>query len=190
MAVGNQERLVFSPTVEALLMRGVGNRMTPQLQEQLRGLGIDLGKPLLPAYPSEAWQQAVELVARALHPELPMAEAQWKLGESTVYGFEQTVLGKAMVALSKLIGPRRALLRFPTMSRSSNNYSSMRLRELAFNDFEVTCEPYEGWSEYVQGCIRAVLDVTGANDPKVELVDYARDQERVVLRATWTDDKA
>jgi uncharacterized protein (TIGR02265 family) len=185
-----QERLVFSPSVEALLMRGVGHRMTPGLQEQLRELGIDLGKPLLPAYPTEVWERAVEVVARALHPDLSMAEAQWKLGESTVYGFEQTVLGKAMVALSKLIGPRRALLRFPTMSKSSNNYSSMSLRELAANDFEVVCEPFVGWSEYVQGCIRAVLDVTGAKDPRVELVSHAREAERIVLRASWRDDRA
>lgn len=170
-------------------MRGVGHRMTPRLHAELRELGIDLGKPLLPAYPSETWERAVEWVARALYPELSMGEAQWKLGESTVYGFEQTVLGKAMVALSKLIGPRRALLRFPTMSRSSNNYSSMKLRELGPADFEVVCEPFMGWSEYVQGCIRAVLDVTGAKDPKVELVSHQREAERLVLRATWRDDK-
>src|SRR4051794_26244070 len=110
------ERLVFSPSVEALLMRGVGNQMTPGLKAQLRNVGIDLDRPLLPAYPSDTWQTAVGVIAKTLHPHLSMGQAQWKLGESTVYGFEQTVLGKAMVALSKLIGPRRALLRFPSMA--------------------------------------------------------------------------
>lgn len=179
------ERLVFSNSVEALLLRGVGNKMTPELEEGLQGLGFDLRKPLLPAYPLDKWQDAVDLVARSLYPDLPMNEAQWKLGESTVIGFEETMLGKAMVALSKLIGPRRALLRFPTMSRSSNNYSSMSAKEVSPSDFEMTCQPYVGWPEFIQGCLHAVIRVCGARSPRVDLVEHVPDQERIVLRATW-----
>lgn len=181
----NQERYVFSPSVEALLMRGIAGRMTPNLEEGLRKLGIDIAKPLQPAYPLDKWLKAVDLVAATVHPELPMPEAQKKLGESTVYGFEQTMLGKAMVAFSKVIGPRRALLRFPSMSRSSNNYSGMEAKEISPNQFELVCFPYVGWPEYVQGCIHAVVDVTGAKEPKVEIVEHDVAKERLVLRATW-----
>jgi uncharacterized protein (TIGR02265 family) len=182
------ERLVFSTSVEALVVRGVGDRMTPALKAELRGLGFNLDKPLLPAYPSDDWQKAVDAIARSLHPELTMGEAQRKLGESTVYGFEQTVLGKAMVALSRIIGPRRALHRFPMMSRSSNNFSRMEARELAPSDFELVCDPYVGWPEYVQGCIRAVIDVCGGKDPRVDLVSHSPEIEQVVLRASWRAD--
>jgi uncharacterized protein (TIGR02265 family) len=182
------ERLVFSPSVEALVVRGVGAKMTPALKAELGTLGFNLDKPLLPAYPSDDWQKAVDAIARALHPELSMGEAQRKLGESTVYGFEQTVLGKAMVALSRIIGPRRALHRFPTMSRSSNNFSRMEAREVAPNDFELICEPYVGWPEYVQGCIRAVVDVCGGKEARVDLVSHSPETERIVLRATWRAD--
>src|SRR5271168_4528786 len=101
------ERLVFSPSVEALLIRGVGERMTPGLADQLRALGIDLGKPLLPAYRSDTWQQAVDLIAKELYPGEPMGEAQRRLGESTVVGWEHTLVGKAMFAITRLYGPRR-----------------------------------------------------------------------------------
>lgn len=178
------ERLVFSQSVEALLIRGVGARMTPQLEDRLRRVGIDLRR-LLPAYSQETWERAVEVVAKELYPDLPMGEAQWKLGESTVYGWGETMLGKAMFALSKVIGPKRALQRFPSMSRASNNYSTMLAHELSPNEFELICEPFAGWPEYVQGCLRAVIDVTGAKEPKVELVEHDRARERIVMRATW-----
>lgn len=181
------ERLVFAPSVEALLLRGVGNQLTPTVHEQLRQVGIDLARPLLPAYPSDTWQAAVTVVARALYPGLPMAEAQWKLGESTVYGWEQTVIGKAMITFSRLLGPKRVLMRFPTMSRSSNNFSSMSVRELGPQDLEAVIEPYVGWPEYTQGCLRAVLHVAGAHEPSVDVVAHARDTERLVLRARWRE---
>ncbi len=183
--MSSPERLVFSPSVEALLVRGVGDRMTPQLQERLRALGIDVGKPLLPAYPLDKWQEAVDAVAAALYPGVAMKEAQWKLGESTVLGFEKTMLGKAMVGVSRVIGPRRALLRFPSMSRSSNNYSTMTANEVAPGNIEMVCDPYVGWPEYVQGCLHAVMQMCGAQEPKVELVEHSPQKERLVLRALW-----
>ena len=72
-----QERLVFSPSVEALLVRGVGNKLTPSLQDKLRSLGFDVSRPLLPAYPLDKWQEAVDLVAQDLYPGMSMNEAQW-----------------------------------------------------------------------------------------------------------------
>ncbi len=127
----------------------------------------------------------MDLVAGSLYPGLSMGEAQWKLGESTVYGFEGTMLGKAMIALSRVIGPRRALLRFPTMSRSSNNFSHMEAKELSPTEIELIGEPYVGWPEFVQGCIRAVIDVAGAKDPKCDLVAHEPRKERIVLKASW-----
>ncbi|MBX5483084.1 MAG: DUF2378 family protein [Myxococcaceae bacterium] len=180
-----EERVVFSPSVEALLIRGVAKKMTPELQEDLKQLGIDLSRPLLPGYPSYVWQRAVDHVARTLYPTLSMAEAQWMLGESTVYGFEETLIGKAVIGLSRVIGPRRVLLRFTSLSKSSNNYSTMTLKELAPNDFELEAHPYEGFPEYVQGCLHAVLDVSGAKEPQVDLISHDTAAERIVLRATW-----
>jgi uncharacterized protein (TIGR02265 family) len=183
--MASNERLVFSSSVEALLIRGVGEQLTPAVKQELAGLGIHLDRPLLPAYPASNWNRAVDVIARRIHPDLPMAESQRKLGESTVYGFERTTLGKAMVSLSKLIGPRRALMRFPSSSRTSNNYSRMEARELGPNEIEFLCEPYEGWPEYVQGCLHAVIDLTGGKSPEVEIVHFEKGSERLVLRARW-----
>lgn len=181
-----EERLVFSPSVEALLIRGVGDRLTDEMRAQVKELGIDLARPLLPAYSNTVWNRVVDHIAVSLYPELEMAEAQYKLGQSTVYGFERTALGKAMVAVSKLIGPRRALLRFAGSSRSSNNYSYMEAREVSPNEIELDTSPFEGRSEYVQGCLSALIDLTGGKNGDVELVSFDREQERLILRARWS----
>lgn len=180
-----QERLVFSPSVEALLIRGVGDRLTPQLKRELVKLGFDIDQPLLPAYSATAWQKAVDLIATELYPDVSMPQAQRSLGESTVHGFERTTLGKAMVAVSKLIGSRRALMRFAGSSRSSNNYSRMEARELSPNEIEFLCMPYDGWPEFVAGCLTALVEMTGGKSPKSTIVSHDRDTERLVLRISW-----
>lgn len=180
------ERLVFSPSVEALLIRGVGEQLTDEMREQVREMGIDLSRPLLPAYSTGVWNRVVDHIAVSLHPDRPMAEAQYALGQSTVYGFERTTLGKAMVAVSKLIGPRRALLRFAGSSRSSNNYSSMEAREISPNEIEMIANPFEGDPEYVRGCLCALIDLTGGKNGDVEVISHDREQERLVLRARWS----
>ena len=181
-----EERLIFSPSVEALLIRGVGDQLTDELRAEVREMGIDLSRPLLPAYSTAVWNRVVDHIATSLHPELSMSEAQYELGQSTVYGFERTTLGKAMVAVSKLIGPRRALLRFAGSSRSSNNYSSMEAREISPNEIEMIACPFEGDSEYVRGCLCALIDLTGGKNGDVEVVAYDEEQERLVLRARWS----
>lgn len=181
-----QERLVFSPSVEALLIRGVGDQLTDEVREEVRELGIDLARPLLPGYSTTVWNRVVDHIATALHPDLTMADAQYKLGQSTVYGFERTTLGKAMVAVSKLIGPRRALLRFAGSSRSSNNYSYMEARQISPNEIELDASPFEGHAEYVQGCLNALIDLTGGKGADVEVVTFDKHRERLVLRARWT----
>lgn len=180
------DRLVFSNSIEALLIRGIGHRITPSLEAELASLGINL-KKLPPAIATETWQRAVEVVARALYPELTMGQAQRKLGESTVYGFEQTMFGKAVIALSKVIGPRRVLQRFPQTSRSSNNFSIMIAKELSPTEFEMTAHPYDGAPEFIIGCLHAVVDITGGKDPKVELIEHDPKTEKIVLRVKWSE---
>jgi len=181
-----QERLVFSPSVEALLIRGVGDQLTPDIKAELVRIGFNIDQPLLPAYDSTSWQRAVDLIAKSLYPDLTMSEAQRRLGESTVHGFERTTLGKAMVAVSKLIGSRRALMRFAGSSRSSNNYSRMEAREISPNEIEFLLLPYEGWPEYVAGCLSALVDMTGGKDPRITVVSHDPEAERLVLRVRWS----
>lgn len=180
------ERLIFAPTIEALLTRSVREKLPPGLEDKLRGVGIDLAKPLRPAYPLPAYMSAMELVAQALYPGLPMGEAQLQMGRSTVTGWEYTLVGKAMFTVAKLYGPRRVLLRYPTMAMSSNNFLSMEARELGPTEVELRCEPFTGWPEYFQGNLQAVAALAGAKEPRVVIRKHDPARELLELSVRWT----
>jgi uncharacterized protein (TIGR02265 family) len=179
------DRFVLAPSFEALFARGVGEQMTPGLREELRRVGVDLDRPLLPAYPLDTWMATLHVVARALHPDLPMGEAQRRIAASVVAGWEHTLVGKAMTTFARLLGPRQLLLRFGTLARASNTYGEMTVRELGPGHFELVLDPYVGWAEYAQGTFSAVLAVTGAPGARVDVVRHEPDAERLVLHVRW-----
>ena len=46
----NEERLWYSTVIEAIFIKGLATRLTPELRLGIKKAGIDLGK-LQPAYP-------------------------------------------------------------------------------------------------------------------------------------------
>ena len=71
-----ENRLMFAPVLEALLIRGLADRMTDTFRARLLALGINLEK-LLPGYPYALWETAV-LEAVTLLPELAR-ERRWRI---------------------------------------------------------------------------------------------------------------
>ena len=180
------ERLVFSPSVEGLV-RGLGAALTENatLKAELRAMGLDLDKPLLPGYPAELWHRALELIARKLYPQLTVPQAYFKMGERTVYGLSDTIFGKATIALAKLVGPRKMLHRMPISVKSGSNFAELSVQELSPTEILLASQPYMGWGEYMQGSVLAAITLGGAVEPSVEIVEYNRSSEKLVLRSKW-----
>ena len=181
--VSAEERVIFSHSVEGMFIRGVGEAMTPALHDELKGLGIDLSKRLMPAYPLPVWNAAISAAAAQLFPDRPIEEAACKLGEQMISGYSETVVGKALLAMLRLIGPRRTLLRTRKSFRSGNNYCEVEVIELAPTDFTLTFnEP--GVARWVlQGLVLAGIRFAGAKSPSVTVAKY--DQETVTFHVTW-----
>ena len=177
------EEVVFSHSVEGLFTRALGGEVPPALQEQLRGLGLDLGKKLMPAYPVRVWNQVLEATVHALYPGDPMPKAARLIGERMMHGYRATLVGGAVLALAKIIGPRRALLRSRQNWRSGNNYSEVKVEELAPKDFRLTFNE-SGISRWIsQGLLAAGLTFAGASEASVEVAEFS--QSEVVYRITW-----
>ena len=115
------ERLWFSQVIEAVFLKGLGDRLTPALKEELKTAGINLDK-LQPAYPMEVVTRAFAIVRASLYPGMSEEHALHALGLSSLRGYTETLLGKALLQILKLIGVRRSLLRMHTSMRSGNNY--------------------------------------------------------------------
>lgn len=178
-----QERVIFSHSVESMFIRGVGEAMTPALHDELKRIGIDFSKRLMPAYPLPVWNAAITAAATRLFPAMPLEESTCKLGEQMVSGYNETVVGKALLAMLRLIGPRRTVLRTRKSFRSGNNYSEVEVVEHSPTDFTLTFNE-SGVARWVsKGLVLAGIRFAGAKSPSVEVEKY--DDEAVTLRVTW-----
>src|SRR4051812_21021858 len=92
--IKRQDRVIFSTGMEGLFVRGLEGRLDEPTRQTLRGLGLDVGK-LLPGYSIEVWEKAVALVVTRALPDLTRPEAHRFLGQRSVLGVGDTLVGKA-----------------------------------------------------------------------------------------------
>lgn len=177
------EQVVYDVAVEGLFVKGLGPRLTAPLKEKLRSTGIDVDAPLRPTYAREVWAAALEVTARELYPAVPTAEAFRLLGHVVLDGTANTMIGRTILALAKLIGPRRAIARLPQAFSSMNNFIECRHSEDAPNDHRVWFNECYGHPSYFQGGIEAALTATGARSLTVEVA--AREGQAVTFRVRW-----
>ncbi len=177
------ERLVFSHTVEGLFRRGLAGRLSPELNEQLRKAGLDLDRPLLPAYPLETWLRCVSLAAQVLYPNEPRELALRHVGERMVDGYLETTMGSAMFGLLRLLGPHRTLGRMQKNFRSANNYTEVRLTELGPREADLWMNEPGMLRYFMEGILLAGLRGAGTPDVRVELRHF--DDTSVTYRLSW-----
>lgn len=177
------EKFVFEQTIEGLFVRGLGPRLTPQLKQRLRIEGLDLDAPLHPAYSFEKWCRFVALANEELHGGAIEAGYQ-ALGERVVDGFKDSLLGGAVFAVLKVIGPKRALHRLKQNFRAGNNYSEGTVSEVGPNHFEVWMNECGDIRHLTSGILLAGVRAAGAKDPRVAVKSF--DDTGVTYSVTWT----
>ena len=180
-----QRRLVFEHTVEGLFRFSLRSRLSSQAWNGLRAVGIDLSKPLLPAYSDETWKRALELTVADLYPMLPREEGWRRLGREVVNGMVHTVLGRAMVGVARLLGPLRSLRRLNNTLRSADNYVESRLTELSPTSCEVWINEVMGQPSYYQGILEACIALAGGQRARVRVV--AREGTGARLHVEWEE---
>jgi uncharacterized protein (TIGR02265 family) len=151
------ERLWFAPVIEGLYGNALRGRRTPALDSGLLDLGIDLGKPLRPAYTAETFARAVKLTAHELYPALSPDEGVYRVGQDCWHGFSGTLVGKALVALLRVLGPRRTLPRSGANFRSGTNYIEVDVTEQQPGCFVVHFNDVDDIAQFFCG----LMDVSG-----------------------------
>ncbi|MCI0569427.1 MAG: DUF2378 family protein, partial [Myxococcaceae bacterium] len=131
------EPVMFGQSVEALFFRAFTGELPRTCRERLRRVGIDLERPLLPAYPIDVWLAALDIAAEELLPELSRESAYREIGRRVVKAYTSTLLGRAGLLLNGVLGPRRMLERMSQTLRLSNNFMEARLRHLGPTDVEL-----------------------------------------------------
>lgn len=175
------EKLIFAQTFEGLF-RSVQTRLTPALQQGLKQRGVDLTRPLLPAYSHEVFTEVMLYLAAQLHPLIEEDEAVTLLGRGFMEGFGETMIGRAMLAAMRLIGPRRTLERVSRQFRAGNNFTETKLTPVNERTFELWINEVRlpGW--YI-GIVSRGLELAGGAQVKVEII--GREGRSGTFRITW-----
>ncbi len=164
------ERLWFSTVIEAIFLKGLSGKITPKLKADIKKVGIDLDK-LAPASPVEQVYAACKLTMPALYPGMSESEAFHQLGVSSMRGYTETLLGKALIQILKLIGVRRSLLRMHTSMRSGNNYLETSSVVVAGNCIELTFSDVSKMPSFYQGIIEEGGRMAHAKNLRVSTLD-------------------
>lgn len=181
-----EQRLMFTHTVEALFRRAFPGGVPARCRERLRQVGLDLDRPLLPAYPVQVWTAALEVTVAELFPALTREEAYRELGRLMVTGYAQTAIGRAMFSLSALLGPRQTLRRINRQLRSANNFNETHLTELGPGHCLLYIKQAVTVPTYYQGVLEAGLGVIGTRD--VQVVPGAWDGEGIAYTVRWREE--
>jgi uncharacterized protein (TIGR02265 family) len=175
--------VVFEHTVEGLFRVALQGRLTAATEARLRRAGMDLSKKLLPAYSFETWKRCLEIVATDLYPHLPPSEAWRAIGRTIVDGVGRTVIGRATMAVARLLGPLRALRRLRHMLQSADNYVEASVTERSATCVEVSINEVMGHPTYYQGILEASLGMTGAQSIQVEVLSC--EGSGATFRVAW-----
>lgn len=177
------EQVVFEQTIEGLFVRGLGTRMTPRCRARLKELGVDLSGKLLPAYPFSVWMQSLAVAAEEIFPSLPAEQAHQQLGALLIDGYRETFLGRAVLGMIRVLGPRRMLHRATQNFRSGNNYTETRIVDLTPTSLELWMNEVGPYPTFTAGIILAGLRAAGATHPRVEL--FGHDGHACTYRCAW-----
>jgi uncharacterized protein (TIGR02265 family) len=179
------EPVVYDTAVESMFFRALKGRVTPALKDKLRAVGLDLDQKLRPTYPKEMWLRVLEITTRELYPTLPPEERYFKLGAATVEAFSETAIGKAIVGIARLMGPRRGLTRLPQAFEAINNFMVAKLTELAPNRFQLWLNEHYGQPSYVLGALTAAVAINRPLQVNVRIVQT--DGNAITFEISWDE---
>ncbi len=166
------ELLVFEQTIEAMFHRALNGRLTPSCKARLREAGLDVDQKPRPAYPLASWMTFLRITAEELHPAEPLDQAAFKLGQAYIEGFRETMLGRAVMSLLRVLGPRRTLARATQNFRAGNNFTETRLTERGPRHFELWMNNVGRYPAFTAGIIHGGLRVSGAKGIQVTVDAY------------------
>ncbi len=165
---GQEEEVVFDHSIEGLFQKSLRNKMTQHCRERLKEAGLDLSVKLRPMYPRLDFYTFLEIAREEIYPGRTRDEGLFQLGYGLLDGYEQTFLGKAVLAMVKLLGPRRTLARATQNLQSSNNYIASSLQQLGPNQYALTLNQVSGAPTYFAGVIHRGIELAGGNQVRVQ----------------------
>ena len=89
------------------------------------------------------------------------------MGSSTLDGFGETLWGRELLAMMRLLGPRRLLTRLQRDIRASDNFTNLVVTELEKTHVEISVNWANAMPGYVEGLLGSLMLAGGARNPVV-----------------------
>lgn len=178
------QRLWFEPVIDGIFNKGLGARLTPELRKELLGIGLNLSR-LEPAYPIETVRAGLELAHKRLFKELTLEQALFELGASSMRGYTDTLVGKALLGVIRLIGVRRSLLRMHLSMSAGNNYLVTNAEVLGPAAIQLTFNDVSGMPSFYQGIIEEGGRMAHAKN--LRLTSIPTPAPGHIFRVEWDD---
>lgn len=174
-----EPRVAFSSLMQSL--EKILRPLDAPTMERVRAMGIDFDK-LLPAYPVETWYAGVELAMSRFDPSLTPEQKQNHFGVRLVEVYGDTLVGKAMYAMMRIIGPERSIQRATRSFRTATNFLDTSYVVHGPRDWELTMNEVVFPHRY-PGFFEKALSVAGAKNVKVELTGLT--DTHATYRSRW-----
>lgn len=177
------EHLWFQNSIEGLFLRSLKAELNSDLRTELKSVGLDLSH-LVPAYPVGTLRMALERVAPLVLPGATWEAQQRELGRRLVRGYFDTMMGRALSGVLRLVGPQRGITRIHRSFRSVTNYLTVQGEVLGPGEARVIFEPVDGLAHFLVGILEesgGLLLQKGAS--RVSL--WSDDGDRCEVRIEW-----
>lgn len=174
-----EPRVAFASLFESL--ERIMAPLDDQTRERLKAAGIDFSR-LLPAYPIETWYAGIELAMSRFDPAMSDAEKQHHFGVRLVEVYGETLVGRAIYAMMRLIGPERTIQRATRSFRTATNFLDTTAVMHGPRDWELTMNEVVFPHRY-PGFFARVLTLAGAKNVQTRLT--ALTDTHASYRSTW-----
>jgi uncharacterized protein (TIGR02265 family) len=184
VSVPLEQRLVFSHVVEGLYFRALKGQVTTRLRTRLRDEAkLDLEKKLEPAISFAQWTRCLEITAQELAPHKSLEDGLEYVGLVLTRGYFDTLVGKALAGLLRIIGPMRGLKRMDRSLRSGNNFGEVKVTEKGPAHVEFWCNELGTARYHMLGLLKAGAEVCGAKNLRGSITRY--DDQGVTFDLSW-----
>lgn len=163
------------------LWKSCGPDPSPEVVQAFLDSGFDVRKRLHVAYPADQYSTLLAKLGEARFPQASPEERFLLLGRAFMEGYQQTLMGRALLKLVSVLGPRRVLMQTTRSFRSGNNYARAQVEEIGPRHFRMVVAPvhHPGWHV---GIVTAGLEHSGAKSVRMDLAKKEGDEATFDIR--------
>jgi uncharacterized protein (TIGR02265 family) len=174
------ERVIYQNTVVDML-RMLGSPVSPAHLKRLQAIGIDPAN-VKSAFNHAQYLQLLDLLGELKFPLESPEQRDFEVGKAFVEGAWQTVFGKAILSVMRMLGPLRSARRMTQTLRSVNSFTTAEHTEISDHEVELWVSPVQRPHYYFGVFVESGRRMHGENYV-VKFVSC--ENETAIYRMTW-----